>query len=330
MWSNGGKQYPILANSSMGLSELKILDAYIKNIATQSTGKKLVIFKQKELETLLGVSRINHADLEKRIDCLLKQRVPFLDGAVETMKDVALFERCELSRDTYGIWTCYLVGSSVGIDMLFSESEKKHIADRFDLSKKLSSRYSYLLYRYLEDNAEDGVWELSLAELKEIMGCIKSSYDDFKAFNRVILKKCKAEIFEMTGFLFDYELVRYIRKVTGIRFIIHNQEDDEERIIEAQKELSQKKHQENIDFLSVACDNEFSDDEIDLLFSILASMDFPKDAAGGVQIARYNYLEEKYKAFKIYANKKQQEGSPIRKRFDYFLKIIQNERNNQQ
>ena len=329
MWSNGGEQYAILANSSMGLPELKILDAYIKFAKASPNKSNFVIFKQKELEKMFGLTRINHKDLEKRMNCLQTQRIPFLDGEGETMKDVALFEQCELSRDIYGIWTCYLVGNRVGMDMLFSEKEKERISERFDKSKTLSSRYSYLLYRYLDDNSEEGILELDLAELKDIMGCTKVSYDDFKAFNRVILRKCRAEIFEATGLSYDYELIKYIRKVTGIRFIIHNPEQDEDKIAEAQNELAKKRQKENIDFYNDACDREFSDEEVDLLLSVLYGIDVP-DKGNGIAIARYNLLQEMYKSFKLYANKKEKEGNPIRHRFDYFLKIVKNERDKKQ
>lgn len=328
MWSSD-EQYHILANSSMGLSELKILDAYIKKISSFPDGKMLVVLKKSELEEALGIEKINLTELSKRIDCLFEQRVPVMNGTIETLKDTPLFERCELKRDVYGIWTCYLLATSLGISSLFPENVKRRIADRFDTAKKLTSRYSYLMYRYLDDCSEMDEWEVDLEELKGIIGCKKESYDSFKAFNSIVMKKCQKEIFEVTGLLFDYELIRYIRKVVGIRFIVRNQEKDEARITEAQNEISRQQHKENIDFYNSACDNEFSDDEIDLIISVLAGITIPKSNKG-YSVAQFDYLREKYISFKIYANKKQEDGSPIKHRFDYFLKMLKNERDKQQ
>jgi hypothetical protein len=327
MWS-GAEQYQILANSSMGLSELKILEAYV-NKAKFSGGRALVVFKKNELEELLGVGKINRSELEKRMDCLFMQRIPVLDGSFETNAYTPLFERCELKRDIYGVWSCYLVATNMGINSLFPETARKRIADRFDNAKKLSSRYSYLLYRYLDDCTELGEWEVDLDELKEIIGCTKESYDSFKAFNHIILKKCQREIIEETGLVYDYELIKYIRKVKGIRFIIRNPEHDEDRIAEVQNEAFNRKYKERIKFFSGACDNEFSEDEVELIVSILSDVSIPENP-NGAEIAKYNYLNEKYKTFKVYANRKQSEGNPIRHRFDYFVKMLKNARDGQQ
>lgn len=320
------EQYQMLANSSMGLSELKILEAYVKKIST-SNGRMLAVLKKNELEEFLGVGKINRAELEKRMECLFLQRVPVLGGAVEALQDTPLFERCELKRDIYGVWTCYLVATPLGLASLFTEEEKKRIAERFDKSKNLSSRYSYLLYRYLDDNTEYGEWEVDLDELKNIIGCNKESYDSFKAFNHIILKKCQTEIQKVTGLTYEYELIKYIRKVTGIRFIVRNIEQDEEIAEKEMQDIAKKKQKENLDLLSSACENEFSEDEMQLILSILSSINVPENEHG-IWIARHAYLSEKYMTFKIYANKRQEEGNPIRHRFDYFIKMIKNERNN--
>lgn len=322
------ERYKILANSSMGLSELKILDAYVKKV-NASNGRMLAVFKKNELEDLLGVGKINRAELEKRMECLLMQRVPVLGGSIEALKDTPLFERCELKRGTYGVWTCYLVATSLGLSSLFSEEEQQRAVERFDKARKLSSRYSYLLYRYLDDNAEMEELEVDLNELKAVMGCNKESYDNFKAFNHIILKKCREEIQRVTGLFYNYELIKYIRKVVGIRFIIHDAGQNEEFIEEEIKKISEKKHQEKLKFYCEACGEEFTDDEMEVVLSIISEISIPEHP-NGEDIAKYNFLDERYKMFKLYANKKQDEGNPIKHRFEYFIKILQNFKKNQQ
>lgn len=68
----------------------------------------------------------------------------------------------------------------------------------------LTSRYSYVLYLYLEHNHFRKFWKVSLEELKKLLKCNAETYSQYKRFNDLVLKKCQKELTEKTNLRFSY------------------------------------------------------------------------------------------------------------------------------
>ena len=83
----------------------------------------------------------------------------------------------------------------------------------------LTSRYSYVMFVYLEANRFRKSWEVELDELKAILNCDKEEYArEFKYFSRDVLKKVHKELTEKTECRYSYEPVKKGRTVVAIRF----------------------------------------------------------------------------------------------------------------
>ena len=90
----------------------------------------------------------------------------------------------------------------------------------------LTSRYTYILFTYLEHNRFRKSWEVTLDELKEVLNCEDDElYQEFKFFNQRILKRCQKELLEKTECRFTYEPVKTGRKVTSIKFTLETLAD---------------------------------------------------------------------------------------------------------
>ena len=78
---------------------------------------------------------------------------------------------------------------------------------------------------------------------------------------------------------------------------------------------------ETIEFLAEACNNEFSDTEMQLLFYILAmnASKIPSHKMG-TEFSNYHYLITKYNEMNLYSAKKK-----IDNRFAYLKKMIEND-----
>ena len=61
-----------LSETNMSLAEFKILDAYLSRIDSHDEEKRYVRFEKGELEKILGVTKINQPDLEKRLKNLFR------------------------------------------------------------------------------------------------------------------------------------------------------------------------------------------------------------------------------------------------------------------
>lgn len=209
-----------LSETALTLPELKILDAYLARINSHEPEKRQITFEKGELENLLGITRILKKDLSDRIDNLF-QIVTIQDNKFPNkFKKIALFESAECMQDENGLWQINLMCTNSAMEYIFNVENLGYLKYRLKNVVNLTSRYSYVLYLFLEDKFYIKKWEVSLYELKKMLNCNAERYKEFKFFNSEILKKCKKEINEKTTINFEYVPIKKGRKVVAIEFKI--------------------------------------------------------------------------------------------------------------
>ena len=215
------KSNPLLSLSETGLTlaEFKILDAYLGRINSHDPEKRFVRLEKGEIERLLGVSQIKSDDLEKRIDNLF-QTVTIRDkNKSKGFCKIALFEKAECYRDEDGLWLVDLGASPSAMEYIFNPERLGYL--RYNLRNviKLTSRYSYVLFLYLEQNRHMHLsWDVPLDELKALLRCTADTYFQFYRFNDLVLKKCTEELNNKTDCKFTYKPIKRGRTVKAVRF----------------------------------------------------------------------------------------------------------------
>lgn len=325
-----------LSETKMTLPEFKILDAYLSRIDSHKPDERYVRFEKGELEKLLGVDKINKADLEKRIDNLF-QVVTIRDpNKPKGFTKIGLFEKAECEQDENGQWQVNLACSSSAMVYIFNVENIGYLKYRLKNVVDLTSRYSYVLYLYLENNRFRKSWSIPLGDLKALLRCTADTYTEYKRFNDLILKKCHKELNEKTNIKYSYEPVKSGRKVTEIRFTLTTQADEdlqqltfadlaaangEEPDLDA---MAEKYGSEMFAQLAEALNYEFSKEQMEEIFSILCRIDVPPDrATNSVLWGRTFYLREKYAALNVEAAKKEKNGERIKNRYAYFKKMLE-------
>lgn len=311
-----------LSETKMTLPEFKILDAYLSRIDSRKPEQRNVSFEKGELEKLLGIDKINKSDLEKRIDNLF-QTVTIRDpNKPNGFTKIGLFARADCNQDENGQWQVNLACSAEAMEYVFNIENIGYLKYRLKNVVDLTSRYSYILYLYLENNRYRKSWEITLDELKALLRCSAERYEQYKFFNSEILKKCHREITEKTSLSYSYKPIRNGRKVTHIEFDVDtflSMDDPESKEIHGQLDIYSKT--DRIELWSEACDNEFTEAEMKQLSEVLVLI--PSDnfssyvVNGDLDLQRYHYLAEKYAAIKRINEKK-----PIKNRFSYMLAIL--------
>lgn len=309
-----------LANTSMTLSELKILDVYLARIDSHNPDKRIVRFEKGELEKLLGLSRILKGDLDKRLRHLFQ--VVRVDD--ETSSDgfvlFSLFEKAECKQDENGLWQVNLICTVSAMEYIFNVENIGYLRYRLKNVINLTSRYSYILYLYLENNRFRKSWIVSIKELKEILNCNAGVYEQYYRFNDLILKKCHKEINEKTETKYTYKPIRTGRRVTSISFKIETLSDV---IPELENEPNQDESDKYIDYGSplgnllgdAACNNEFSPEQIRVLQDLILQI-----MPTGDDLERCNYLVKL-----VHLMNYRGTINPIKDRYLYLKKILENE-----
>ena len=210
----------------MSLVEFKILDAYLSRIDSHNEEKRYVRFEKGELEKILGVTKINKVDLEKRLQNLF-QTVTIKDQSKQKgFTIIALFEKAEAVQDADGLWQVDLACTESALECIFNIENIGYLRYRLKNIVDLTSRYSYILYLYLENNRFRKSWTVSLTDLKQILNCHAERYRSFKYFNAEILKKCRQELEKKTNLKFSYTPTeKKGRYYTAIQFDIETLEE---------------------------------------------------------------------------------------------------------
>lgn len=208
-----------LWRSDMTLAEFKILDTYLSRINSHYPDKRTVIFTKGELEQLLGVTKVNKGDLSQRLNNL--GRFVEVEKSDHKIHKVALFEEAYGEADENGFWQVKLTCTPSAMQYIFNIEELGYLRYKLRCITSLTSRYTYILFMYLESNRFRKTWEVPVDELRHILNCdTEPTYAEFKRFNDLILKKSQKELHEKSECRFAYEPIKKGRKVVSIKFTL--------------------------------------------------------------------------------------------------------------
>ena len=308
-----------LTQTDLTLPELKLLDVYLSRIDSHDPEKRTVHIEKGELERVLGVTRILKDDLDTRLRHLF-QIVEVKDETKRKgFKLVSLFEEADAEPDENGLWTITLTCTPSAREYVFNIENLGYLRYRLRNIVELKSRYSYILFMYLENNRDfRKSWEVSLNELKERLGCTSTTtYNKFKYFNDLILKKCHQEINEKTDCKFDYEPVKRGRVIVALRFTIKTLKqlavEDVANLPEVQNAPENRPLWE-----SVLKEWKLSQEKLDELAALLDTIPKSKlPEAEDTEQSKYKYI-----ALKAAEIKRRSQEKRINNRFAYLKKMI--------
>lgn len=219
------KSNPLLSlwRSDMSLAEFKILDTYLSRINSREPDKRTVVFTKGELEQLLGVKKINKANLLARLKGLY--RGVEIEDSDKKIRTIGLFEETYggLDEET-GLWTVQLTCTPSAMKYVFNIEKLGYLRYKLRCITSLSSRYAYILFLYLEKNRTMHLsWEEDVDDLRRLLNCdTEPTYAQYKRFNDLVLKKCQKELLEKTECRFEYAPIKKGRKVTAVRFTLES------------------------------------------------------------------------------------------------------------
>lgn len=269
------KSIPLFSlwRSDLTLSEFKILDTYLSRIDSRKPDKRSVVFEKGELEQMLGVKRIRTEELDERLKHL-GTPIKIEDRTSKNKKftRISLFEKSVAEQDENGQWQVELTASTSAMKYFFNIENLGYLRYKLRCITSIKSRYTYIMFIYLEANRFRKSWEVSLEELKTILNCEQEEYTkEFKRFNDRLLKRVYKEMCEKTECRYAYEPIKKGRSVVGIRFTLETipkievTDPNQYTIEEWQKTEQQQKRDRICNGFSNEEFDGFSDEELELL-----------------------------------------------------------------
>lgn len=325
------KSKPLFAlwQSELTLAEFKILDTYLARIDSHHPEKRVVTFGKGELEEKLGVKKINQKELEERLKHLMGNVVKIPDtDEKKGFRLLTLFEEAVAEQDDYGLWQVKLECTQKAMKYIFNVENLGYSRYKLRCITSITSRYTYIMFIYLESRRTMKTWEVSLDELKQILNCDKEeTYREYKRFNDLILKKIQKEMYEKTECRYSYEPIKKGRSVVAVRFTVETlpkaslEDIDENQITIEDYFEGQEKREQPMYFAPLEVFN-FSAEQLDEIQSYVATVPnykLPQSAVcyDSIELMRYHYFDQK--AREIVRRDKEKH---INNKFSYLIKLI--------
>lgn len=222
------KSRPLFALWCSNLSSyaLKIFDVYLSKINMGNPETKCVVFPKSLLEKIFGVKRIRKEKLEPALDQLMNNKVQIEDKingkCVKVwlnLMEAASLQATDHPENASGVQQIKMICSAKAMEYIFNVQKKGYIPYELNYSISLKRQCDYMLFLFLALNRFRNTFEVKVEELKKVLRCDKEeTYDDFRHFNDLILKKAQKELAKKINYKFKYKTIKTGRTVTSILF----------------------------------------------------------------------------------------------------------------
>lgn len=310
--------------NSMTLQELRFFSIYLSKINPIDTKTRVVRFSVADFQSIMELGRIN-IDYLKQVTNNLLCKVVNMPNERGGYTGFQLFKECVVDIDDNAEWYIEIDAHDKALPLMF-EFKERYFSYQLWNALRLKSSNQLRMYEILKQYEKVGTRILSIEELRSLLGIDKNEYPRFGNFKNRVLDACQKALAESTDIKFTYEPCGkrgqggkilflkftiqknddYVDQLTLDRFIEYNMQEGE-------KEISP--YDSKMEFLSDACNNEFTIKEIIVFHDIMVE-NLPHSTIRD-ELECYNHLMRKYREMEM-----RNERSKIKHRFAYMKKII--------
>lgn len=316
--------------NSMTLQELRFFSIYLAKINKEDPSTRKVRFSLNDFQKIMNLGKLNKVWMQTATNSLLCKVVnlPNENGGYTGFQ---LFKECTVDCDENGEFYIEIDAHDKALPLMF-EYKDKYFSYKLWNALQLRSPNQLRMYEILKEYEWKGERIVSVEELRELLGVDKKDYPRFNDFKTRVLDACKIALAESTDIKYIYHPHGKLGpggKILALRFVITQNtshvdpialEDfiDLKEHTKQQPEEFRTRHDEVIELLSDACDNEFSHKEVQLLLDLVVKI-VPYGITG-VGTEHHDYLYRKYNELNHQAKKQK-----IKDRFEYFRAMIKTE-----
>ena len=329
--------------NSMTLQELRFFSIYLSRINPKDASTRIVRFSMSDFQTIMELDSRIKIDYMKRVTDSLLCKVVNVPDELGGYTGFQLFKQCKVSKDDFGEWFVEIDAHDMALPLMFDFQERFFSYQLWN-ALRLRSSNQLRMYEILKQYEKIGSRVLGVDELKELLGVAKNEYPRFGDFKVRVLDACQQALRESTDIKFTYEPhgkkgkggkilflkftieknTEYVDQLTLFEFIEERRRefgedpddwDEQENTSGGDGEDMSPAYRERIEFLAEACNNEFSFNEVVVLFNEMRNK-LPHSLIRE-DIQCYDYLMDKYREM-IMRNEK----TKIKHRFGYLRSII--------
>lgn len=329
-----------IKSNNISLQELRFLCIYLSKINARDVSTRCVRFPLSDFQKIMNIGRMNMKHFKKAVNGLLGKVVhmPIDNGGLSSFQ---LFKKVTLFKDDSDNWYVEIDAHDDSLPLFFNLKGNYLKYELWNVLN-LKSVNQLRMYELLKRYEKLGVYEIKMSDLREYFCLEPTQYTALKDFKNRILDSCQKSLFENTDICYTYEHGKTGRGGKWLTIIFHISKNDKpsaplelrdftdnQPCLNVSDELQEHEYSNNnISFLAEACGKEFTEAQMNEIFSIIVTMDsFIKYkysdfcSAHGIDFARYHYLLEVFSKLDARST-----VTDISNRYGYFKKIILNDR----
>lgn len=192
-----------IRSNNMTVQELRFFSIYLSKINPRDKATRVVRFPLSDFQRIMGFGRLNIKQLQQSTNSLLCKVVNIPDER-GGYTGFTLFKKCRVSRDNCDNWYMEIDASDDALPLMF-DFKSRYFKYELWNALRLKSANQVRMYEILKQYEHIGRRELTIGELRELLGIGKNEYTYWQNFKVRVLDSCQQALAETTDIRFTYE-----------------------------------------------------------------------------------------------------------------------------
>lgn len=214
-----------LRANNLSLQELRFFSIYLSKINPRNESTRLVRFPLADFQKIMGLGRMNISHFKSAIDGLLTKVVHVPDEKGTGMRVFQLFKESHIYQNDTGDWLVEIDAHDRALPLMFDFKERYFKYELWN-ALRLKSPNQIRMYEILKQYEKLGKRELTVKDLRELLGIADNEYTRWDSFKVKVLDGCQQALKEITDISYTYEKGKSGKggKWLSIIFTIHKNE----------------------------------------------------------------------------------------------------------
>ena len=194
-----------LRSNNMTLQELRLFSIYLSKINARDTSTRVVRFPLSDFQRIMEIGNdMNIVHFKATVRHILQQVVEVPNEKGSGYSAFQLFKKAKVEKDKDDTWYVEFDAHDDALPLMF-EFKKEYFTYELWNALRLKSANQVRMYEILKQYEKLGKREMTVAELRELLGIAPKEYERWERFRVRVLDSCQQALKETTDICYTYE-----------------------------------------------------------------------------------------------------------------------------
>lgn len=215
-----------LRSNNMTVQELRFFSIYLSKIDPYNKDTRCVRFPIEDFQRIMGFGKLNIGQLRASTDSLLCKIVHVPDEDGRGFRAFQLFKECHIFKGKDEKWYVEIDAHDKALPLMF-DFKNRYFKYELWNALRLKSPNQVRMYEILKQYEKLGRRELTVSELRELLGISKNEYAYWQNFKVRVLDSCQQALKETTDICYTYERGKVGKGGKWLSVVFHIQKNTE-------------------------------------------------------------------------------------------------------